>query len=246
MSTKTQYNLNLAIEEFIKNKDAAGADYSREDVKYINQFAGYGGMAKFGAEGKGLLSEYFTPYEVCEKMMGLATKHGYAGGPVLEPAVGVGRFLHYVLPDEEVDAYEINPVSARIAEINYPHFNIHQQYFNQVFVDHIGRAKPFKPKYRLVIGNPPYGVFEGRHTTTEKRATKAKTYVEYFITRGLDLLLKDGLLTYIIPTTFLDGGSSEAKTDIERKADLLTSYRLPNGIFDATDVGTDIVVFKRK
>jgi len=243
--SKKQYNLNLEIEEFIKLRDQNGGRYSREEVAYINQYAGYGGLGKFGAKGKGLLSEYFTPWEACEKMMGLAIKHGYTSGPVCEPSVGVGRFLHYVSPDEVVDAYEINPISARICEINFPHFKIHRQYFNEVFITETGENKPFSPKYNLVIGNPPYGDFEGRFTKKEQRNTGATKYVEYFITRGLDLLLPGGLLIYIIQSAFLNEGMTAAKEAINAKSTMLEAYRMPNNIFDETDEGADIVVFQK-
>jgi type I restriction-modification system DNA methylase subunit len=244
--SKAQYQLNTEIEHFIHEKEAVNKSFSKEDIAFINQFTGYGGLASFGAEGKGLLSEYFTPIEVVEKMIALATKFGFVSGPVLEPSCGIGRFLHYFSPKQEVDAFEINEISYKIAKLNFPTFNIQHQYFNELFVERNGKPKPINAKYNLVIGNPPYGDFTGKFSSKERQVTKATRYEEYFITRGLDMLKKNGLLIYIIPSGFLDSGDSVIKTEIMKKAELLDAYRLPKGIFKQTDIQTDIVIFKRK
>ena len=164
----------------------------------------------------------------------------------MEPSCGTGRFLHYFSPDADVTGIELDEVSFHIAKANFPHFKFLHQPFNRLFVDRRGNPLSYKAEYSLVIGNPPYGAFQGRNTAKEKQVTKANDYVEYFITRGLDLLLPGGLLVYIIPSAFLDGEDNEAKEQILSKATLLKAYRLPKSIFEQTDVQTDIVVFKRK
>lgn len=243
--SKTQYNLNQNIEQFLGEKTAEDASFSVEDIAYVNQFTGYGGMAQFGAAGKGLLSEYFTPVEVVEKMVGLAYKHGYSGGAVLEPSCGIGRFLHYFAPVVEVDAFEINPISHRITALNFPNFNIRHAYFNELFIERNGKPKAFSADYNLVIGNPPYGDFTGKFTTKERKITGATRYEDYFLLRGLDVLKPGGLLVYIIPSSFLDGKNSKAKERISKQAKLLDAYRLPKRIFKQTDIQTDIVVFQK-
>ena len=249
--TKVQYQRNKEIETFVKNiyefrqQGKSTRPLLTAELAYINQFTGYGGMAAYGAKGKSLLSEYFTPIGLCEKMVGLAIKHGYKDGPILEPSCGIGRFLHYFAPQAEVTAYEINPTSYQIARLNFPTFNIQHQYFNEVFVSRNGKTRAWKPHYKLVIGNPPYGVFSGKYSTKERQITGAKQYEDYFLTRSLDLLVEGGLLVFIIPSSFLSGGDSSVKQNIRKKAELLEAYRLPKGIFQQTDVQTDIVVFKK-
>ena len=87
----------------------------------------------------------------------------------------------------------------------------------------------------------------------EQSYTKAKNYIEYFLIRGLDILKPDGLLIYIIGIEvgaggkpFLQQGMTKAKEMIQERADLIDAYRLPNGLFERTDVLTDIVVFRKK
>ncbi|MEO0338838.1 MAG: Eco57I restriction-modification methylase domain-containing protein, partial [Bacteroidota bacterium] len=132
---------------------------------------------------------------------------------------------------------------------NFAKAGIWNMTFNEFFVDRRGktRSKAFwADRYDLVIGNPPYGSFQGRFTTQEKKKLQVTTYVEYFILRGLMTLKKEGLLIYIIPSSFLDGSTTKAKEQVEVIGDLINAYRLPKSIFDQTDIQTDIVVFKKK
>lgn len=246
--SKQLYESNKAIADFVRKKQASSLPYTQEEIAYINTYVGYGGMWKFSDElskERGLY-EYYTPIEIVAKMVGLVHKHTQGSiYPVLEPSCGIGRFLHYFDPNKEVDAIEIDEVSYLIASANFPNYKITHQSFNSLFVDRRGKSKDFKAKYKTIIGNPPYGAFAGKLTSREKQLTKASTYVDYFITRGLDLLLKDGLLVYIIPSAFIDGRQTEVKDRIMKKADLVDAYRLPKRMFDQTDIQTDIVVFKK-
>lgn len=249
--SKSQYKLNKEIEAFVLSKAMDKVylkPFTQEEIAYINQYKGYGGLWSFDAnlEPSRGLYEYYTPIEVVEKMVGLAYQYGYKSGPVLEPSCGVGRFLHYFSPNEKVTGIELDKVSAIIASVNFPTFKIINQSFNQLFVDRRGKRKKFSPTYQLVIGNPPYGEFTGRYTTEEKKATKVRNYVEYFILRGLHLLKPGGLLIYIIPSSFLDGGETPAKRSIQAISELVDAYRLPKRIFAQTDIQTDIIVLRKK
>jgi hypothetical protein len=81
----------------------------------------------------------------------------------------------------------------------------------------------------------------------------AGNWIEYFIVRGLDLLVKDGLLIYIVGaeqrnggTLFLDSKMSKVKEMIFSKAKLIDAYRLPVNIFERTGVSSEILVFKKR
>lgn len=246
--SKQAYLLNQDITHFLREKTRTGSTFTQEDIAYINRYTGYGGMWKLDNEltkERGLY-EYYTPVELINAMIGLAYQHGYQGGPVLEPSCGIGRFLHYFPPQEKVTGIELDEISYLIARANFPTYDIRHQSFNELFIDRRGKQQEFKAAYQLVIGNPPYGEFAGKGTRAEKRLTRANTYVDYFITRGLDLLLPGGLLVYVIPSAFIDGSATAVKEEILQKADLRDAYRLPKGIFAQTDIQTDIVVFQKK
>jgi len=59
-------------------------------------------------------------------------------------------------------------------------------------------------------------------------------------------LNEGGVLTFIVPSSFLQNGRSFAKEQIvARGGELIEAYRLPEGIFEDTTIGTDIVVIKK-
>jgi type I restriction-modification system DNA methylase subunit len=252
---KNQFEINKAIEELVDSVPAE--NITPEEKAFISYFAGYGGLEKYGATGKGLLYEYFTPSEIAKKMWGLAYKYGFKGGHVLEPSCGIGEFIKYAPEPSMVTGYEINETSAKICRVLFPQSNIQSKYFETLFIKNnytVKKNLQGVKKYQLVIGNPPYGSMGGIYAGMgEKSYTKSNNYIEYFISRGLDLLEKDGLLIYIIGTEVSAGGTpflaqpmNPVKKSIFEKADLVDAYRLPNGLFETTDVLTDIVVFKKK
>ncbi|MEO0339210.1 MAG: N-6 DNA methylase [Bacteroidota bacterium] len=203
-ATKRQFQLNKAIEGFMESQSD---DLQSEDLAYINQYTGYGGMWAFDAglsstPSRGLY-EYYTPIEVVEKMVGLAYKYGFKQGKVLEPSCGIGRFLHYFPPNRDIVGIEPDKTSLAIAKANFPGIRLLNQTFNECFVNRKGQKKETQTwlnQFDLVIGNPPYGTFSGRFTAQEKKSLQVKTYVEYFILRGLMCLKKGGLLIYVIPS----------------------------------------------
>ncbi len=244
------YEMNKAIEELVASR---GENLTADQKFFVSQFSGYGGLEKFGATGKGLLYEFFTPDLIVQKMWGLAYKYGYSNGSVLEPSSGVGAFLKYV-PDiakSQSLAIEVNPVSYAIGKILYPTIEHKNLKFEQMFLKNNASVKgKVEPRFHLVIGNPPYGEIGGFEIGLgEDRYTNAQNYIEYFILRGLDLLHSGGLLIYIVGSQlgkpFLMKGESKIKTRIMQKSVLLDAYRLPNGVFETTDVLSEIIVLKK-
>ena len=247
---RNPYEMNKAIEELVASR---GENLTSDQKFFVSQFSGYGGLEKYGATGIGIKFEYFTPDVIVQKMWGLAYKYGYSNGSVLEPSSGVGAFLKYV-PDVAKDkslAIELNPVSYAISKILYPNIQHKNQKFEQMFLKNNASVKgKVEPRFHLVIGNPPYGEIGGFEMGLgEDRYTKAQNYIEYFILRGLDLLHSGGLLIYIVGSTlgkpFLMKGQSKIKSSIMQKSVLLDAYRLPNGVFETTDVLSEIIVLKK-
>ena len=248
---KNQHELNKAIEDYINNgeyKKYAGSVRMPQAIKdWLKKYAGAGGLEKQGAEGKGLLSEYYTPQNIVNKMWDLTAQYvNTNGAKVLEPSVGIGRFLENAPKNTSFDVVEMNPVSAKITKILYPDTNVTTGEFQERFIDKTNNkpVKSVNPEYDIVIGNPPYGQYSGRY----KGMGEGKKYSRleaYFINRGLDSLKENGIMTFIVPSSFLESAITPAKQEIGSKCELVDAYRLPENMFDTTSLGTDIVVLRK-
>ncbi len=245
---KNQVELNKAIEDFVAQKHHQKYSVLPDEVKaWLKKYSGAGGLEKQGAEGKGLLSEYYTPDNVVKKMWELTAQYIETdGSKILEPSVGIGRFLEHAPEGTKFDGFEINPHSAEITKILYPDANIKTGEFQAHFIDPAKNIplKNVKAEYDVVIGNPPYGKNTGRYygMGEGKGISRLETY---FIKRGLDCLKENGVLSFIVPSSFLDGVMTPAKLKIAGNAEILDAYRLPVGTFDTTGIGTDIIVLRK-
>ena len=241
-----QFNLNKGIEEFLDSKDN---DYifSDQEKSFLYLYEGYGGLEKEGAKGNVLLWEYYTPQLLIKKMWGLANKYGFNQGKVLEPSVGVGRFLDFS-EGSNVTAYEISPYSARICKILHPKANVNLKSFEE----HFYTGNMFNPKFEkdfdLVIGNPPYGDVTGKRSVAEAKRLKVavRKWEHYFILRGLDALKSGGLLIYVSTANLFTKGYEPLKEKIGERAELIDAYLLTNKTFKTTKINTSLIVLKKK
>lgn len=255
MKKTNQHRLNLDIETFVRDKDSRGESYSREDMDFILQYEGSGGQGSKGATGEGLLYEYFTPLYIASLMWELAYRHGFdKSGTVLEPSTGTGRLLDGAPDKGKCTCFEINPVSARIAEITQPGVTMHNGYFETAFLQPPRFTSRPKDKltwltgypFSLVIGNPPYGKYKNRYSSYFP-SPKMPQIEQFFMYYGLQLLKPGGLLVYLTSSNFLRNGLtySKAKDEIGKFAELTDAYRLPP-LFRFSQVPVDIIVLKRK
>lgn len=144
--------------------------------------------------------------------------------------------------------YEIDKTSARINKLLHPEATVINESFQRQFFDSEGRAinKSYSiPKFDLVMGNPPYGEYKDKWRGLGE-GKEFDRYEEYFLSRGLDSLKnQDSLMIMIVPSGFLNTNEDKVKQVISSKGKLLDAWRLPEGIFPTTKVGTDILVFQR-
>ena len=205
-----------------------------------------GGVAK---SGRGVLDEYYTPRGVVsfvKRVLDGLPEIGDAKRPalILEPSVGVGNFLDGIpkLANRSalIRAYEVNEISARIAKVLHPEANVRIAPFESLFMDERGgKRKPESMgEYDLVLGNPPYGDHRGKYRGLGEEPSIAR-YEDYFVKRSLDLLREGGVLAMVLPSGWLN------RNKVERGWRIEVAYRLPNGVFAGTDVGTDVVVLRK-
>ena len=210
-----------------------------DGVKAICRQYKSGGVAK---KGRGILDEYYTDGKIVDAVRMLITPYFNANKPVrvLEPSVGVGNFIEAAreLQTSDVVAFEINETTARIAKVLYPNVDVNLRSFETEFIDDEGKKKPLPQKYNLVIGNPPYGSHRGLYKGLGEESKIAR-YEDYFVKRSLDVLEDGGILAMVLPSSWIDRHTTFGGYTIE------AAYRLPSGAFEATQVGTDIVVLKK-
>jgi len=205
-------------------------------------------------EGKGKLYEFFTPQVVADKMLALAQHYGFKGGNVLEPATGSGRLIKN-LKDTNITAFEISKENFEILKREFPNAELYNYNFEKAFLkeprfntllNRKGTETWLKnAPFDLVVANPPYGKFSGLYSSY----FNFKGQVEhFFILQTLYLLKKGGLGVYLIPSSFLRNGIAynDIKKQIFEIAEFVDAYRLPSNIFEKTQIGTDILILRKK
>jgi hypothetical protein len=258
---KNQYEVNQLIETMIDEKGMITEMYTTMEQSFLQRYSGMGGLQKYGATGKGILWEYYTPKNIADIMWQLAYKYKstHSFDRVLENSVGVGVFVNSC-PSAvgSMDCYDISKYAIAICTILYgkdERFTFFNKSFETKFFDGNTSLKDnVTPIYDLVIGNPPYSEYSGKYAGMgEKKYTKAENYIDYFIFRSLDLLKSGGLLVYILGSVkgmgqdnWLESKDNYTKLKIKEKADLVDALRLGSGVFEFTDVDSDIIVLRKK
>lgn len=264
MDFKNPYERNIVIRNLIDEKGDNENNYSIDEKEFIQLYSGMGGLEKFGAK-EGLLYEYYTPKDIVQKMWGLAFKHKLGTQKIetcLEPSVATGNFVGYAPDNVKMIGYDIDKYAYSICNVLYGNNDMHEFYnmsFEKLFINNRNKSVGDKvePFCDLVIGNPPYGKYSGLYAGMgEKKHTQAEDYIDYFIFRSLDLLKSGGLLVFIIGKLTQLGGvrftdqisknPNKCQMKIRKKSNLVDAYRLPVGVFDTTDVESEIIVLRKK
>lgn len=179
---------------------------------------------------------YYTPQPIVRQMVGLL-KDRIANLPsfnVLEPSVGVGRFLGELPSNANIYAVERDELSALLAKNIYPHAKIETSDFQKSNIANIENA------FDLVIGNPPYS-----STILRDQKGISGTAHNYFLQKSIKSLRPNGISIQIVTHNFLDSNNSKYRELISKEAKFLGAVRLPSGTFKDTEVVTDIVVFRK-
>lgn len=222
------------------------SEMTEADKAILRQYVGAGGTDEEGTSNSGVLYEFYTPRNVINKVWELVDKYNpRQDKTVIEPSSGIGRFAEG--RSEKFTMFELEEESSRIAHILHPDAEVVKGAFQENFMKNKkGRFTKDFEKFDVAVGNPPYGKYTGKYKGMGE-GKEFKRYEGYFISKTLDTLKDGGIMAMVVPQGFMDCNSS-FKADVEKiaqKVEILESWRLPNGTFESTDVGTDIIVLRK-
>lgn len=239
---KGRQSINDQVKSLLEAKSYSNnrEDYTDDELGLLKLYSGAGGKESAGAEGKGLLSEFYTPNKVVQKTWELALQYAGDVETAFEPSAGTGRYIMLKPDGVSMDGIELDLVSGTVAQILNPDSNIEIGDFQSLFFQ-----KDSWAEYDLVIGNPPYGA-RGGFIKGKGEESKIDRWEEYFIKRGLDMTKEGGIVAYVVNSSFLQKGGSKGKDAIAKLGKLEAAYRLPEGTFEDTTIGTDIVIFRKE
>jgi N12 class adenine-specific DNA methylase len=274
-----KYNNNIAAYRLVKQLEEEGRQATPEEQEVLAKWTGWGSLpqafhpwdqrftpqsdqsawGKRGAELRQLLGDkeyeslrasvlnaHYTSGRVVEAMWQMVKRLGFSGGRVLEPSVGSGNFFG-LMPDEmkgrgtALYGVELDIITAAIAKQLYPAAKVEQAGFQDVaFPDNF---------FDLAISNVPFGDFKV-YDKLEKQRNKLNANIhDYFFLKSVDKTREGGLVVFITSTGTMDKLDPSIRQALAKKAELVSSMRLPEGIFGAnagTQVVTDIIILKKR
>lgn len=196
---------------------------------------------QYQAASRTTLNAHYTDAALASAMWDALDTHGFGdtGGRVLEPGCGAGNFLG-LAPDSarELVGVELDPTTAAIAGLLYPHAHIRAE----SFADTRLAANSFD----LTIGNVPFGK-TALHDKVHNAAGHAMH--NHFIIKSLALTRPGGVVAVLTSHWTMDATNPAARREIAGLADLVTAIRLPGSAHQraaGTQVITDLLVLRRR
>lgn len=165
---------------------------------------------------------------------------------IFEPCGGDGVFIEAILDANEfanIDICELNSASIAVLQSKFSTFqNVTIRECDTLLDNDLSFNSNFGGHYDKIIANPPYGAWQD----LEKRAVLKKMYSELyakesyalFLFRCIELLKEDGILSFIIPDTFLNLHMHKAiRKHILSKTKIVELALFPSSFFPGVNFG---------
>ena len=165
---------------------------------------------------------------------------------IFEPCGGDGVFVEAILDANEfanIDICELNPTSIAVLQGKFSTFqNVTIRECDTLLDNDLSFNSNFGGYYDKIIANPPYGAWQD----LEKRAVLKKMYSDLyakesyalFLFRCIELLKEDGILSFIIPDTFLNLHMHKAiRKHILTKTKIVELALFPSSFFPGVNFG---------
>ena len=165
---------------------------------------------------------------------------------IFEPCGGDGVFVEAILDANEfanIDICELNPASIAVLQSKFSSFqNVTIRECDTLLDNDLSFNSNFGGYYDKIIANPPYGAWQD----LEKRVILKKMYSDLyakesyalFLFRCIELLKEDGILSFIIPDTFLNLHMHKAiRKHILTKTKIIELALFPSSFFPGVNFG---------
>ncbi|MGF0320695.1 helicase-related protein [Nocardia fluminea] len=190
------------------------------------------------AANRTVLNAHYTAAHIVTAMWDHLGSLGFSEGRVLEPGSGAGAFIGAAPPGAEMIGIEVDPTTARIAELLHPGVQIRAESFADTRLP--------EGHFDAAIGNVPFGQAK-LHDPVHNLGNHSMH--NHFILKALALVKPGGVVELVSSSWTLDALNPAARREIAEHADFLGAVRLPNGAHRrvaGTDVLTDILVLRRR
>ncbi len=193
---------------------------------------------EYDAARRTTINAHYTSPSIVVEMWSALESLGFQGGTVLEPGCGSGTFIGAAPQGASMVGVELDPVTAGIAALLYPHADIRAESF---------AATRFPTGYfDAVIGNVPFAdtVLHDPRYNPQKLSMH-----NHFIVKSLEMTRPGGLVAVLTSRYTLDAANPAARREMYARADLVTAVRLPTGAHRktaGTDAVTDLLILRRR
>lgn len=170
-----------------------------------------------------------------------------AGDRILEPSSGEGIFIESILNEEknvEIEALDMNFQAIEVLKRKFVNNKqvVEIRETDTLFDSQLDMYAMFNGYYDKVIGNPPYGAWQDYDRRKELKRKYKGYYVKetysLFLLRCLSVLREDGILSFIIPDTFLFLNMHEnLRKTLLRNAEILEVLIFPSKFFPGVSFG---------